>query len=234
MSKMKDGAQSKTSSDVVDGDVSDKSIESIIREAQESGCLGYSNDPDDSIWIGEDGNLDPGDWLYDHLGPKHPLENILLPIIFANLSDEQKEQCEGNSRRRSKILGERLNAALRALVGFTPSSGPIDHDQLILREIADAYWVELADPFLKDNRPIFSEIAARILKRNGVLERVDTRILAKDLIDRLRKKFSKQKEALLKVASSKTAPEQESRHRNEQTILKLLEELGVRTKNFPD
>ena len=81
----------------------------LLNEILDSGLLGYSTNPDDSIWLGEQFDLDPMEWIYDHLG-RHALEPILEAIIAARPSPVPART--------------RLDQALKQLVGFQLRSGP--------------------------------------------------------------------------------------------------------------
>lgn len=86
--------------------------------------------PEDRIWIGDDGNLDPEALLREHgWHPETPLWAILKALVDANLPADDATK------------GDRVEKALAALTGTKVRRGADQiEDYDLLTEIARRYW----------------------------------------------------------------------------------------------
>lgn len=202
MSKTKKKKSSKSHS------VAEPSIPNFDANAEmppEGGGLGYSNKPEDIIWCGENMDLDPDDWVNDHIGRRHPLEHVLTAIITAH-------PCDGGSDE------VRLEAALNALVNWQKTPGRKPKSWETLKEIARQYWTKYADG---DHDPELQEIILSVVP--------DIDPTKSKEIQRWRDAFNDRKDALLFSVTGQSDHAQVSRRFTEYQICDLLKRLGVKT-----
>ena len=205
-----------------DNDVT-HALQEFFDEYGQAAPLGYSLDPKDHIWIGEDGELDPDDWIHEQLGPHHPLENILLPIIRAHFSLKEKKTINGNKQVEQQILLTRLHQALAALVGYEQRRGPKEYEYQALLEITARCWAN----FVATGKGKFSVVARGVIEEFCLLGGSKDADAENNKVKELGKKFGDRKEELLKAVTGRDTPEQQSRRNTERLILRCLSELGV-------
>lgn len=175
--------------------------------------LGYPDDPDESIWIGRDGTLDADEWLNDHLGYLHALENILRPIIQAHPSD---------SGMSDEV---RLEQALTLLVNWKPKMGR----KIGKRERLRGFARLVHEASFEAKRPSLAELARRFLRAENP-EGFDANPEQQKQVDQLIASYGEDEEALMKYVTSRTTPEQKRREFIEEKVLYYLELLGIPTK----
>ncbi len=195
---------------VTDADASPEFLEELRAEAAAikasgSSGLGYSTEPEDSIW----GGLD-SDWLSTHLGRVHPLENVLRRIIL-----EHPISREGDKPDSQSEVEHRLQKALFFLVRRAPISGRPIRNMEVLFEIARQWWRE---DCASDTAPNLTKI---IRTHVHISADQDDRSVINDWI----KRFNHHKDFLMKVVTGANSDEQLRRKKLEQIAIEALREL---------
>ena len=177
--------------------------------------LGYSSNPSDSIWLGEDFTGDPLDWIFDHLGKLHPLENILRAIVLAHPNSER-----GDEKRE---VENRVNRALKELVGRKPSEGARDETFQKLVDIARDWWDAYCET---GSKPTLAPIIRYHAFEPEELASLNSDQIGKR-IDRWRERINAEKDELFKIVTAESTEEQQTRRNREQAILELMETLDI-------
>ena len=103
-----------------------------LNDQAELAGLGYSQRPEDMIYTGEDGGLDPDDWIWGHLGPVHPAENLLRRMIRESDAAIDHEQLEGRLKQALAVI-----FGVKRARGRTARAADID---ICLIAIGKLYW----------------------------------------------------------------------------------------------
>ena len=199
--------------------LSKKQAALMEREAKQLGSqanIGYSNKPEDMIYIGEDGQLDPDEWVSLHLGASHPADRVLRSVVQQSLPDVDDDE-----------LNQRVRDALKALFNIELAKGrpkQIASQEVVLIAMAEAYWAARC----KDSRATISvsKIVGQVFSDPRILGNEKRDPDDKSFRDQWVGRFNSQKERLLKQHTASFEEAQKVRVLTENRILNDMKFLG--------
>ncbi|MBZ0217184.1 MAG: hypothetical protein K8F25_11560 [Fimbriimonadaceae bacterium] len=170
--------------------------------------------PEDTVWIGEDGKLDPDVVIADYgHDPETPLVWIVQAIIDAHPSDNPWEDHPKRLRQAISVLTNSGGAG----------RSPVDYNDLLL-EIARRYY---ASHYEEKKEPELRPIVRAVVIEMGV-DVISRRNIQRDsLIEKLEDKFNADKDLWLSRATMDDDSNRMDKARAVKNIIKEMNKLGI-------